>query len=100
MKGCTNNAASMRANRLSPELNRSLWRTKERQNVRSQRHPGQIRWPHGAIFLHDRNRITSPAMNLQTQRRDWSWWYLLFVVEWAAVLWPPLYNKLDPQWHG
>lgn len=32
--------------------------------------------------------------------RNWSWWYLLFVVECLAVLWPPFYNKVEPQWHG
>jgi Protein of unknown function (DUF3311) len=25
-----------------------------------------------------------------------SWWYLLFVVQYAVVLWPPLYNKAEP----
>ena len=44
--------------------------------------------------------VTSPAMHAQTRRSDWSWWYLLFAIEWVAVLWPPFYNKLDPEWHG
>ena len=31
------------------------------------------------------------------KRRDgWSWWYLLFVVQFLIVLWPPLYNRADP----
>ena len=25
-----------------------------------------------------------------------SWWYLLFVVQFAVILWPPLYNKAEP----
>jgi len=25
-----------------------------------------------------------------------SWWYLLFVVQVLVILWPPLYNKLEP----
>jgi len=25
-----------------------------------------------------------------------SWWYLLFVVQIAVILWPPLYNKAEP----
>jgi hypothetical protein len=25
-----------------------------------------------------------------------SWWYLLFVVQYAVILWPPLYNKAEP----
>ena len=29
-------------------------------------------------------------------RRQWSWWYLLFLVQFAAMLWPPFYNKADP----
>lgn len=30
----------------------------------------------------------------------WSWWYLLFVVECVAVLWPPFYNSAAPHWLG
>jgi hypothetical protein len=30
------------------------------------------------------------------QRRAWSWWYLLFVIQFIAVLWPPLYNRAEP----
>ena len=30
----------------------------------------------------------------------WSWWYLLFVVQFIAVLWPPFYNKAEPSWIG
>ncbi|MGD0493031.1 MAG: DUF3311 domain-containing protein [Steroidobacteraceae bacterium] len=25
-----------------------------------------------------------------------SWWYLLFVLQFAVILWPPLYNKVEP----
>jgi hypothetical protein len=25
----------------------------------------------------------------QNARQGWSWWYLLFVVQFIAVLWPP-----------
>jgi hypothetical protein len=25
-----------------------------------------------------------------------SWWYLLFVVQVVVILWPPLYNKVEP----
>jgi Protein of unknown function (DUF3311) len=25
-----------------------------------------------------------------------SWWYLLFVLQYAVILWPPLYNKAEP----
>jgi hypothetical protein len=37
------------------------------------------------------------AMNHASRIRGvWSWWYLLFVVQFAVVLWPPFYNKLEP----
>jgi hypothetical protein len=26
----------------------------------------------------------------------WSWWYLLFVLEFVVALWPPFYNKVEP----
>jgi hypothetical protein len=29
-------------------------------------------------------------------QRRWSWWYLLFVIQFVAVLWPPFYNKAEP----
>jgi hypothetical protein len=35
-------------------------------------------------------------MNQAGERRAWSWWYLLFVVQFIAVLWPPFYNKAEP----
>jgi hypothetical protein len=30
----------------------------------------------------------------------WSWWYLLFIVQWIVALWPPFYNKAEPTWIG
>ena len=33
-------------------------------------------------------------------RSGWSWWYLLFVVQFVAVLWPPFYNSVEPSWAG
>jgi len=35
-----------------------------------------------------------------TKRRGWSWWYLLFIIQVAVCLWPPLYNKVEPSWLG
>lgn len=32
--------------------------------------------------------------------RGFSWWYLLFAVQFAVALWPPLYNKVDPSLFG
>jgi hypothetical protein len=34
------------------------------------------------------------------QRHAWSWWYLLLLVQFVAVLWPPFFNKLEPSWIG
>ena len=36
----------------------------------------------------------------QERRGGWSWWYLLFVVQFAVALWPPLYNRVEPTWLG
>jgi hypothetical protein len=36
----------------------------------------------------------------QIKRRQWSWWYLLFVIQFVGVLWPPFYNKAEPHWIG
>lgn len=30
----------------------------------------------------------------------WSWWYLLFLIQFIAVLWPPFYNKAEPHLVG
>jgi len=30
----------------------------------------------------------------------WSWWYLLFVVQFLVILWPPFYNKAEPVMFG
>jgi Protein of unknown function (DUF3311) len=34
------------------------------------------------------------------KRSGWRWWYLLLLVQFVAVLWPPFYNKLDPYCAG
>lgn len=36
----------------------------------------------------------------QEMWRGWSWWYLLFVIQFLIALWPPLYNKIEPSWIG
>ena len=33
-------------------------------------------------------------------RSGWSWWYLLFVVQFIVILWPPFYNRIDPRFAG
>jgi hypothetical protein len=37
---------------------------------------------------------------VQANGDRWSWWYLLFLVQFVAVLWPPFYNKAEPSWIG
>ena len=44
---------------------------------------------------------TEAAMDGTEQKRGgWSWWYLLFVIQFALALWPPLYNSATPAWIG
>lgn len=38
--------------------------------------------------------------SVNTKRSDWSPWYLLFIIEFAMVLWPPFFNKLEPTLWG
>jgi len=38
--------------------------------------------------------------NAEHKRGGWSWWYLLFVVQFLVALWPPLYNKAEPYFIG
>ena len=37
---------------------------------------------------------------LSKKESGWSWWYLLLLIQFAAVLWPPFYNKVEPDWIG
>lgn len=32
----------------------------------------------------------------ESPKQGWSWWYLLFLVQIAAVLWPPFFNRIEP----
>ena len=36
----------------------------------------------------------------QSTRGGWSWWYLLLLVQFVLVLWPPLYNSAEPSLLG
>jgi hypothetical protein len=38
--------------------------------------------------------------NQPKSRGGWSWWYLLFVVQFIVILWPPFYNRIDPRFAG
>ncbi len=33
-------------------------------------------------------------------RDGWSWWYLLFIIQFVATLWPPFFNRAEPYWLG
>ncbi|SFI67403.1 Protein of unknown function [Bradyrhizobium sp. Gha] len=33
-------------------------------------------------------------------RAGWSWWYLLLLIQFIAVLWPPFYNMAEPELIG
>ncbi len=40
-------------------------------------------------------------MDHQGERRSaWSWWYLLFLIQFIAVLWVPFYNAKEPSLYG
>jgi hypothetical protein len=44
--------------------------------------------------------IEGRMSELPERRRGWSWWYLLLLVQFVAVLWPPFYNRAEPYWIG
>jgi hypothetical protein len=50
------------------------------------------------------NLLLGDNMDQQYRKRAadsrWSWWHLLFLIQFVAVLWPPFYNKVDPSWIG
>jgi hypothetical protein len=45
------------------------------------------------MSLQNTNRSEHPAPT-------WSWWYLLFIVQFVAMLWVPFYNRLEPSLGG
>jgi hypothetical protein len=38
--------------------------------------------------------------NTSHKHAHWNWWYLLFVIQFVIVLWPPFYNFAEPAWMG
>ena len=40
------------------------------------------------------------AQSSPGESRRWSWWYLLLLIQFVAVLWPPFYNQADPIFIG
>jgi hypothetical protein len=48
-----------------------------------------------------KNEIRGEKMDQQSRpQRRWSWWYLLLLVQFVAVMWPPFYNKAEPAFVG
>jgi uncharacterized protein DUF3311 len=39
-------------------------------------------------------------MNQNGERTGWSWWYLLFLIQFIVCLWVPFYNTAAPAWIG
>jgi hypothetical protein len=51
--------------------------------------------------LGSRHGFNEAANDRQDQKAaGWSWWYLLFLAQFIAVLWPPFYNKAEPSLIG
>jgi hypothetical protein len=54
-------------------------------------------------FAGSDKRISEGTMDQHSggeRRSGWSWWYLLFLIQFVAVIWPPFYNKVEPSWIG
>jgi hypothetical protein len=49
---------------------------------------------------HSGPREVHAMMEAQHKRGGWSWWYLLFVIQFAVALWPPFYNRIEPTLMG
>ena len=44
--------------------------------------------------------MSQQSTGRERQHSKWSWWYLLFLIQFVAVLWPPFYNSVEPSWAG
>lgn len=54
-----------------------------------------VQWPQ------PRTQSLEETVDRQTEKRSgWSWWYLLFLIQFVVSLWVPFYNKMDPSWIG
>jgi Protein of unknown function (DUF3311) len=47
-----------------------------------------------------RTSMSQQSTGRENQHSKWSSWYLLFVIQFIAVLWPPFYNSAEPSWAG
>jgi len=46
----------------------------------------------------DHRNGAAPQSTARGRARQW--WYLLFLIQFAAVLWPPFFNRANPHWLG
>ena len=44
--------------------------------------------------------LPNNARDAAAHRSGWSWWDLLFIIQFVAVLWPPFYNQAAPEFIG
>jgi hypothetical protein len=44
--------------------------------------------------------MSQQSTGRESHRSKWSWWYLLFVIQFVASLWVSSYNRVDPTWIG
>ncbi len=44
--------------------------------------------------------MDQPSTDRRHAHSGWSWWYLLFVIQFVASLWVSFYNRVDPSWIG
>ena len=44
--------------------------------------------------------MNQPNSQPSARRGGWSWWYLLFLIQFVAVLWPPFFNTAHPALAG
>jgi hypothetical protein len=44
--------------------------------------------------------MDQPNTHRRRAHSGWSWWYLLFVIQFVASLWVSFYNRVDPTWIG
>jgi len=42
----------------------------------------------------------APAGSPAPRRRRTSGWYALLAIQFLAVLWPPVFNRVEPSWLG
>jgi Protein of unknown function (DUF3311) len=67
---------------------------------RNSRPPWALRSGHSSATSKGGGEMDQRDISRHDARSGWSWWYLLFVIQFVAVLWPPFYNSVEPSWAG